>query len=102
MCREYALTQGYTIVAELAEDDRGASGASFELEQLGKILEFARDRAFDVLVVREVDRLSRNLAKQLIVEEWLKREAVSIDYVIGEYADTPEGNLMKHVRAVVA
>ena len=102
MCQEYALNQGYTIVAELAEDDRGASGASFELEQLGKILEFARDRAFDVLVVREVDRLSRNLAKQLIVEEWLKREGVSIDYVIGEYADTPEGNLMKHVRAVVA
>jgi site-specific DNA recombinase len=102
MCQEYALKQGYTIVAELAEDDRGASGASFELEQLGKVLEFARDRAFDVLVVREVDRLSRNLAKQLIVEEWLKREGVSIDYVIGEYAETPEGNLMKHVRAVVA
>ena len=102
MCREYALSHGYAIVAELAEDDRGASGASFELEQLGKILEFAREKAFDVLVVREVDRLSRNLAKQLIVEEWLKREGVAIEYVIGEYADTPEGNLMKHVRAVVA
>ena len=102
MCQEYALNRGYTIVAELAEDDRGASGASFELEQLGKVLEFARDRAFDILVVREVDRLSRNLAKQLIVEEWLKREGVAIEYVIGEYADTPEGNLMKHVRAVVA
>ena len=102
MCQEYAFKRGYAIVAELAEDDRGASGASFELEQLGKVLEFARDRAFDVLVVREVDRLSRNLAKQLIVEEWLKREGVSIEYVIGEYADTPEGNLMKHVRAVVA
>jgi len=102
MCREYALDRGYTIVAELAEDDRGASGASFELEQLGKILEFAHERAFDVLVVREVDRLSRNLAKQLIVEEWLKREGVSIEYVIGQYADSPEGNLMKHVRAVVA
>jgi len=96
------MSHGYTIVAELAEDDRGASGASFELEQLGKVLEFARERAYDVLVVREVDRLSRNLAKQLIVEEWLKREGVGIEYVIGEYADTPEGNLMKHVRAVVA
>ena len=85
MCKEYALNQGYPIIAELAEDDRGASGASFELEQLGKILELAHDRAFDVLIVREVDRLSRNLAKQLIVEEWLKRNGVSIEYVLGEY-----------------
>ena len=102
MGSEHALKQGYTIIAELAEDDRGASGASFELEQLGKILELAHDRAFDVLIVREIDRLSRNLAKQLIVEELLKRDGVSIEYVLGEYPDTPEGNLMKHVRAVVA
>ena len=57
-----------TIVAELAEDDRGASGASFELPELSKVLELARTSAFDVLVVRELDRLSRRLAKQLIVE----------------------------------
>ncbi len=102
MCKEYAVTKGYAVIAELAEDDRGASGASFELPQLGKVLELSRDRAFDVLIVREIDRLSRKLAKQLIVEEWLKREGVGIEYVLGEYPDTPEGNLMKHVRAVVA
>lgn len=102
MCREYSIKRGYHIVEELAEDDRGASGASFELEQLNKILDLARNRSFDVLVVREVDRLSRNLAKQLIVEEWLKREGVRIEYVLGEYSDTPEGNLMKNIRATVA
>src|SRR6266542_1600618 len=102
MCRKFALRQGYHVVAELAEDDRGASGASFELEQLNKILDLARSHAFDVLIVREVDRLSRNLAKQLIVEEWLKREGVSIQYVLGEYPDTPEGSLMKNIRATVA
>jgi site-specific DNA recombinase len=32
----------------------------------------------------------------------LKRAGVSIEYVLGEYPDTPEGNLMKHVRASVA
>ena len=99
MCKEYALKHGYTIIDELAEDDRGAS---FELEQLNKILDLARNHSFDVLIVREVDRLSRNLAKQLIVEEWLKREGVNIEYVLGEYPDTPEGNLMKNIRATVA
>ena len=102
MCHEYAVKHSYTIIAELAEDDRGASGASFELEKLNEILGLAQARAFDVLVVREVDRLSRNLAKQLIVEEWLKREGVRIEYVLGEYPDTPEGNLMKNIRATVA
>ena len=73
MCREHALKREWDIVAELAEDDRGASGASFELPQLDRVREMAQAGDFDVLVVREIDRLSRNLAKQLIVEEELRR-----------------------------
>jgi len=102
MCREYALSCGYEIVVELREDDRGASGASFELAQLSKIIDMAHNHEFDVLVVREIDRLSRNLAKQLVIEETLTRYGVQIDYVIGSYENNPEGNFMKHVRATVA
>ena len=102
MGREYVTRNGYTLVAELAEDDRGASGASFELEKLKSILQMARNHEFDVLVVREIDRLSRKLAKQLIVEMELKRHGVRIEYVLGEYPDTPEGNMLKHVRATLA
>lgn len=67
MCREYAQKRGYQIIAELPEDDRGASGASFELPQLNLVREMAQAGQLEVLVVREIDRLSRNLAKQLIV-----------------------------------
>jgi len=102
MCREYAQKRAYPVMAELPEDDRGASGASFELPQLAKIREMAQAGLFEILVVREIDRLSRNLAKQLIVEDELKRLNVRIEYVLGEYPDTPEGNLLKHVRASVA
>jgi site-specific DNA recombinase len=102
MTRDYAMARGYQLVAELAEDDRGASGASFELEQLNHVREMARNKEFDVLVVRELDRLSRNLAKQLIVEEEFKRNSVKIEYVLGEYPDTPEGNLQKNVKAIIA
>ena len=63
MGRKYALERDYLIVAELPEDDRGASGASFELPQLGNIISMAEYGTFDVLVIREIDRLSRNLAK---------------------------------------
>jgi site-specific DNA recombinase len=102
MCREHALRQGWRIVAELAEDDRGASGASFELPQLNRVREMATDGKFDILVVREIDRLSRNLAKQLIVEEELRRTGVQIEYALAEYPDSPEGRLNKHIRATIA
>lgn len=102
MGREYAAGKGYHIVAELSEDDRGASGANIDLPQLNRIREMAHAGQFDVLIVRELDRLSRNLAKQLIVEEELKRAGVVIEYVLGEYDDSPEGRLSKHIRATIA
>ena len=102
LCREYALRQDHAIVAELAEDDRGASGAAFELPQLSRALEMARARSFDVLIVRELDRLSRNLVKQLTVEAELKSAGVKIEYALSEYPDTPEGNLSKQIRAAIA
>ena len=102
MCREYAQEHNRRIVAELAEDDRGASGASFELPKLNQVLEMAEAGEFDVLVVREMDRMSRNLAKQLIVEQELKRHGVAVEYALADYPDTPEGRLNKHLRATIA
>ncbi len=102
MGRDYAKRKGYDVVREMSEDEGGASGAEIDLPQLSEIRDMAQRREFEVLVVRELDRLSRNLAKQLIVEEELRRAKVRIEYIIGEYPDTPEGDLMKHVRAAVA
>ncbi len=102
MCREYAHKHNYEIVAELAEDDQGASGATFDLPQLTKALEMAHSKKFDVLIVRELDRLSRDLAKQLIVEQELKMVGVAIEYVMYDFPDTPEGRLNKNLRAMLA
>ena len=54
----YVTEQGYIITAELHEDDRGASGVSFELPQLKRVREMAKASEFDVLVCREIDRRS--------------------------------------------
>mgnify|MGYP002713119390 CR=1 FL=1 len=102
MCREYALSNGWDVVAEFSEDDRGASGASFELPELDRAREMAQAGEFDYFVVREIDRLSRKLAKQLIVEEQMKRSGVKVVYVLEEYDDSPEGRLNKHIRATIA
>jgi site-specific DNA recombinase len=80
MCRSHASEKGWTIVAELAEDDRGASGAELDLPQLNHFLGMASRREFDVLVVREIDRLSRSLPKRLFIEDELNKAGIHIEY----------------------
>jgi site-specific DNA recombinase len=102
MAREYAAGRGYQIVGELSEDDRGASGALIELPQLQRVLTLAEHRAIDVVVTREVDRLSRTLVKQLLIESRLRDLGVEVEYVLADYEDSPEGRLNKLIRAVIA
>ncbi|MCL4296113.1 MAG: recombinase family protein [Anaerolineae bacterium] len=102
LCREYIHRKNYLLIEEVAEDDRGASGKDRGLEGLLKVLALAQAGQFDVLIVREMDRLARGLIKQLLVEEELKACGVRIEYVLGEYPDNPEGRLNKHIKAVIA
>ena len=102
LTREYAAERGWQIIAELAEDDRGAKGSSFDLPKLNESLDMARAGEFDVLVTRELDRFARGLAKQLVIEREFKQAGVQVEYVLGDYPDTPEGNLNKLIRAVIA
>jgi site-specific DNA recombinase len=102
LCREYALRQGYEVITELAEDDRGASGATFDLPELSKALEMAREGLFDVFVVRELDRLARDIAKQYIVEQEFKVAGVTIEYALYDFPETPEGQLQKCIYAAFA
>jgi site-specific DNA recombinase len=100
MCREYAEQNGWAVVAELADD--AVSGSRLDAPQLNVALDMAHAGRFKILVVREIDRLARSLAKQLVIEEELKQLGVRVEYVLGDYPDTPEGNFMKNVRATVA
>ncbi|MFN8457511.1 MAG: recombinase family protein [Anaerolineae bacterium] len=103
MGREYCIQKGYRIVAELAEDEKkNTSGADWDLLKLNEALEMAGNGEFDVLIVRELDRFARDLAKQLVIENQFKSYGVRIEYVLGEYPDTPEGNLNKNIKAVIA
>ena len=100
-CRRFANKKGYTILHEFQEDTY-SSGADLDLPHLNEVLELARAGAFEVLVCRELDRLARDLAKQLYIEDELKRAGVRIEYALERYDDSPEGGLMKHVKASVA
>ena len=100
MGRAYADQRGYGVVGAYSEE--WVSGAALDAPELQRLIEQAQAGAFDVLIVREMDRLARDLVKQMLVEEQLRKAGVRIEYVLGEYPDTPEGTLNKQIRAVVA
>lgn len=101
-CRRYAEQKGYQVVEEIFEEpDKHTSGADW-LPELEKVVGQAAAGNYDVLVVREMDRLARDRLKQLLVENDLKHKGVHIEYVIGQYEDTPEGDLQKGIVADVA
>lgn len=94
-CQKYAQDRDYEIVGVFSEEpDKPTSGADW-LPEIEKILALAEQGAFDVLVVREIDRLARNRFKQLSIELHLEELGLAIEYVIGQYEDSDEGRLFK-------
>lgn len=61
----------------------------------------AQAGAFDFLIAYDMFRLSGELGKHLWVKESISKTAVTIHYVVGEYAPGPEGELMETVQAAV-
>ncbi len=99
-CHKYAEDQSWTVVAEVTDD--GISGAILDRPGLDRIRDMAKAGLIEGIVVYELDRLSRKLAYQLIIEEELKQAGVAIHYVLGNYGDTDEGRLMKQIRGAIA
>ena len=101
-CRRHAESKGYTIVGEYYETpDKQTSGADWGAEIM-RVVELAEAGAFDVLVVREVDRLARDQLKYVLLKNDLELSGVRIEYVIGNFDASPEGQLVEGFFAQVA
>jgi len=101
-CRDMARKFGWRVVAEMVENEGQTSGASWNLPKLDEMMEKAAAGSFDVLVVTEIDRLSRRLAKQVVIEQELSRLGIEIKYVNSHYPETSDGQLDKYIRAAIA
>jgi site-specific DNA recombinase len=85
-CRKYAGERGYTIVEEIFEEpNKNTSGAEW-LPGINRVMELAAEKAFDVLVVRELDRLSRDIYKHLQIKHHLEHYDITIDYVLHDFS----------------
>ncbi len=63
--------QGWILPDHLRFQDGGISGASLTAPGLNRMLDAARERQFQYLVVPSVDRFARNMVKALNLEAGL-------------------------------
>lgn len=93
--------RGYIIVEEVRDD--GISGVEINRPGLNEIRQMAAANRFDVLVVGEPARLSRNMAQRLMLEEELKQHNISIECVSAEYEGIPtcQNEWLKYEQEIV-
>lgn len=102
MGREYAAVQGYSVVAEFAEDITGVSGSDENAPELNRALRTAQAGQFEVLIVREVDRLSRDASKFWHFQRLFALAGVEIEYVNERYENDFGGRVYKSIRVEMA
>lgn len=98
-CREYVRKCDDIVVGEFADD---YTGTKLDRPELDKVRDLARAGSINKVVAFELDRLARGMVKQILIEEEFAKWDVTVEYVLAEYEDNPEGRLQKNVRAVVA
>ena len=99
--REYCQRRGFTISGEYV--DNGISGTKERRPQLDRLIEAARKRQIDLVIVWKLDRFGRSL-KQLVMalEELSSLEVGFISYQDNLDLTTPQGRLMFHIIGAMA
>ena len=78
-CREFAESQGWTIIKEFAE--KGVSGfkvAAADRDAIQEIRQDAEERKFDILLVFMFDRLGRKDDETPFVVEWFVKHGIEV------------------------
>ncbi|HHH31145.1 MAG TPA: recombinase family protein [Polyangiaceae bacterium] len=98
---ELIRRRGWSLVDTFT--DQGVSGAKRQRPELNRLLDQARRRTFDILVVWRSDRLFRSLKHMVVTLDEIG--ALGVDFVsVSEPFDTttPQGRLLLHLVAAMA
>jgi DNA invertase Pin-like site-specific DNA recombinase len=99
--REYCQRRGFTIVGEYV--DNGISGTKDHRPQLDRLLDAARKRQVDTIIVWKLDRFGRSLKQLVNVLEELSSLGIGfISYQDNLDFTTPQGRLTFHIIGAMA
>src|SRR5215467_3871048 len=100
--RALAAQRGYAVAPDGEYLDDGYTGAELDRPALTRLRDAAHARLFHVVLVHDPDRLSRNLGHLLLLEEEFEKAGVRLEFLTTPREDTPEGQLLLHVKGAVA
>lgn len=100
-CRAYAVQKGYLVGDDDCYSDLH-TGTELERPGLDALLAHLRRERIHVVIVHAIDRLSRVPGNQAILELEFAQVGTRIEYVIGQYANTPEGELSRLIASAIA
>ena len=99
--REYCQRRGFAIAGEYI--DNGISGTKERRPQLDRLMEAARKRQIDLILVWKLDRFGRSLRQLVVTLEELSSLSVGfISYQDNLDLTTPQGRLMFHIIGAMA
>jgi site-specific DNA recombinase len=98
-CREYSAAHDLEVVEEIS--DEGISGVILDRAGLSRLRDMARAKAVDVVVMLDADRLSRELAHLLVLRKELD-PLCRLEFVTGNFEDSPNGRMFFGIRGVIA
>ena len=99
--REYCKARGFTMAGEYV--DNGVSGSKSSRPQLDRLMDAARKRRVDVVLVWKLDRFGRSLKQLVLALEELSALGIGfISYQDNIDFQTAQGRLMFHVIGAMA
>ncbi len=94
--REYCERRGFTLSGEYV--DNGVSGSKDRRPQLDRLMDAARKRQIDIIIVWKLDRFGRSLKQLVTALDELSRLGVGfISYQDNLDLTTAQGRLMFHI-----
>jgi site-specific DNA recombinase len=98
-CRKYAVDKGYSVAGEFTD---AHTGTELDRPGLNELYQFLETTKIHSMIVYDIDRLSRQVNNQAIIEMEMAKNGLQIEYVLGGYTDSPEGELMKIIKSGIA
>jgi site-specific DNA recombinase len=101
-CQELARREGYVVPPECIFTDN-ASGTTLDRPGLIAVRELIRARRIQALICFDLDRISRRLAHQLLIDDECRERGVSFHIVtMPDDDNSPESQFMRNIRGAVA
>lgn len=98
-CRAYAEQHGYSVTAVITDQH---TGALLQRPGIEHLLEQVRGGRVQAVLVYDLDRFTRDPDHLAVLEYEIESAGARVEYVLGNYADTPEGKLSKAIKVSIA